>query len=58
MYSADAVQKAVYSLTLEKNGIGLQGANVEPVVQYGEYWREVNSMCIQGENLSILTITG
>lgn len=53
IYAAEVIEKAIISLQIEKDGIGLKGTNLQAITPYETTWRKVNSMCLSNENLFI-----
>ncbi len=51
IYAAESNEKSIISFLIEKDGVGLKGTNLQPIVPYNVTWQKVNSMCLCNGNL-------
>ena len=47
IYAAEVIKKLIVSLQIQKDGVGLNGINLQVIVPYETTWRKVNSMSDQ-----------
>jgi hypothetical protein len=53
IYVAESNEKSIISFVVEKDGVGLKGTNIQPIIAYGVSWQKVNSMCLCNGNLFV-----
>jgi hypothetical protein len=53
IYAAESNEKSIISFLIEKDGVGLKGTNLQPIVPYGVIWQKVNSLCLCNGNLFV-----
>ena len=53
IHAAEVIEKSIISLQIEKDGVGLKGTNLQPIILYGPTWRKVKSMCLTNGKLFI-----
>jgi len=51
IYAAEVIDKSIISLQIEKDGVGVNGMNVQAIIPYRTTWQKVNSMCLNNRNL-------
>ena len=58
MYAACTTGKRIVSVNIQKDGIGLQGGIMKPLISYGSYWQQVSSLCMNRNQLYIAHTSG
>lgn len=52
IYAACTTDRQIMSITIQKDGIGLRG-DYQPLIHYGNDWKEVSSLCINSNRLYV-----